>query len=511
MEMAENQQKSILERILNLFTEVRSGEGIKALLLTLNIFLILTAYYIIKPVREALILAGGTEQLSGAVLKSIAAAGQVVLLMLAIPLYSRIASQVSRRKLINVVTFFFAGCLTLFYILALSQVSLGIIFFLWVGIFNLMIPAQFWAFANDLYTPDSGKRIFVLIAFGAAAGAVLGGVIANVLIEIVGVYQLLLVAGFILLTSLILTNIIEYWDRHHKNGKVLEKDSLKVKEEPLKKDGAFRLVFQKKYLLMIAFLMMLLNWVNTNGEYILGQTVENVAKEKAQSATVQQQADEYAIEQLKLEQNKLKPSGNSGQDEQMIENNQQVLDETRLDFFRQKYLKEYVEEYIGNFYAGFFTIVNLVGLLLQLFIVSRVLKYFGIRIAILILPLISFIGYFTIAFVPVLLIIRWVKIAENATDYSLQNTVRQVLFLPTSREEKYKAKQAIDTFFWRAGDVLSTAVVLLGSTILMLKVKHFALINLVLVSAWFLLSYFIGKENVRLTSSRKTGEEASAS
>ncbi|MCK4895153.1 MAG: hypothetical protein KAT07_14355, partial [Calditrichia bacterium] len=162
MEMAENQQKSILERILNLFTEVRSGEGIKALLLTLNIFLILTAYYIIKPVREALILAGGTEQLSGAVLKSIAAAGQVVLLMLAIPLYSRIASQVSRRKLINVVTFFFAGCLTLFYILALSQVSLGIIFFLWVGIFNLMIPAQFWAFANDLYTPDSGKRIFVL-------------------------------------------------------------------------------------------------------------------------------------------------------------------------------------------------------------------------------------------------------------------------------------------------------------------------------------------------------------
>ncbi|MCK5453515.1 MAG: hypothetical protein KAJ16_04090, partial [Calditrichia bacterium] len=111
MEMAENQQKSILERILNLFTEVRSGEGIKALLLTLNIFLILTAYYIIKPVREALILAGGTEQLSGAVLKSIAAAGQVVLLMLAIPLYSRIASQVSRRKLINVVTFFFAGCL----------------------------------------------------------------------------------------------------------------------------------------------------------------------------------------------------------------------------------------------------------------------------------------------------------------------------------------------------------------------------------------------------------------
>ncbi len=524
MEMPANPHKSNLEKILNLFTEVRSGEGIKALLLVFNIFLILTAYYIIKPVREALILAGGTGELSGAVLKSITAAGQVFLLMLLIPLYSRIASQVSRRKLINVVTFFFAGCLALFYIIALPQINrvlieyfqlptyaLGIIFFLWVGIFNLMIPAQFWAFANDLYTPEAGKRIFVLIAFGAAAGAVLGGVIANLLIEIVGVYQLLLVAGVILLSSLVLTNLAESWDRSRKDGKSVSKEIQQVEEEPLSKEGAFRLVFQKKYLLMIAFLMMLLNWVNTNGEYILGQTVENVAKEEAQSAAVQQQAEDYAIEQLKLEQNQLNPSRNSAQDEQTFENKLQESKKARLEPYRQKYLKEYVEEYIGNFYAGFFTIVNLVGLLLQLFIVSRVLKYLGIRIAILILPLISFIGYVTIAFVPVLLIIRWVKIAENATDYSLQNTVRQVLFLPTSREEKYKAKQAIDTFFWRAGDVLSATVVILGSTLLLLKVKHFALLNLVLVSVWFLLSYFIGKENVKLTSSRKSGEEASAS
>ena len=89
MEIIKNERKSSLEKFLSLFTEVQSGEGIKALLLALNIFLILTAYYIIKPVREALILAGGTGQLSGAVLKSIAAAGQVFLLMLLIPLYSR--------------------------------------------------------------------------------------------------------------------------------------------------------------------------------------------------------------------------------------------------------------------------------------------------------------------------------------------------------------------------------------------------------------------------------------
>ena len=511
MQIIKNERKSSLEKFLSLFTEVQSGEGIKALLLTLNIFLILTAYYIIKPVREALILAGGTGQLSGAVSKSLAATGQVFLLMLLIPLYSRIASQVSRRKLINLVTFFFAGCLALFYMLALSQVSLGIIFFLWVGIFNLMIPAQFWAFANDLYTPEAGKRIFVLIAFGAAAGAVLGGVIANVLIDIVGVYQLLLVAGAILLFSLVLTNLAESWDRGRKDETSMTRETTLVEEQPLSKEGAFRLVFQKKYLLMIAFLMLLLNWVNTNGEYILGQTVENVAKKEVQTVTVKQQADQYAIEQLTLEQKKLNPSQNSDKNLPSPHNITQEPDEARLEFFRQKYLKEYVVEYIGNFYADFFTYVNVLGLLLQLFVVSRILKYFGIRIAILVLPFISLVGYLTIAFIPILSIIRWVKIAENATDYSLQNTVRQVLFLPTTREEKYKAKQAIDTFFWRAGDVLSTAVVTLGSAVLLLKVKHFALINLVLVTIWLLLSYFIGRENVRLTSSRNSGDEASAS
>ncbi|UCF62906.1 MAG: MFS transporter [bacterium] len=488
----ENHSKNRLEKYLSIFTEVKSGEGIKALFLVFNIFLILTAYYIIKPVREALILAGGTGQFSGAVLKSIAATGQVFLLIMAIPLYSWIASRVSRRKLINSVTIFFTACLVIFYILAMSHVPLGIVFFLWVGIFNLMIPAQFWAFANDLYTPEAGKRIFVLIAFGASSGAVLGGIIADLFIDIIGVYQLLLLAGLILLSSLVLTNIVETWDRSGKIGRNRTSEKTVSTEEPLSKEGAFRLVFQKKYLLMIALLMMLLNWVNTNGEYILGQTIENVAKESVQKPEVLQEADNYAREQVKQAQNKQNDQ-NAG-----IQAGKEKLHHE----YKQQYLQEYVEEYIGNFYAGFFTAVNILGLFLQLFIVSRILKYLGIRIAILVLPLISLFGYFTIAFIPILSIIRWVKIAENATDYSLQNTVRHALFLPTTREEKYKAKQAIDTFFWRAGDVLSTVIVTVGSTLLLFTVKHFAVINLILVCLWLLLAYLIGRENFRLTRSQ---------
>jgi len=445
--MATSRSKSPLDRFLNFFTEVRAGEGPSALLLCFNIFLILTAYYIIKPVREALILTGG-----GAELKSYMSAVQVILLLGMVPLYSRLASRFPRRSLINIVTVFFAGCLGLFYILARIQVPLGVIFFLWVGIFNLMVIAQFWSFANDLYTPEAGKRIFVIVAFGASAGAVFGGFITGRLIVPLGVYQLMLVSAVLLLISLLLTNGVESRQKAGR-GEVRREDH--SAEEPLKKGGAFKLVFQHRYLLMIAFLTLLTNWVNTTGEYILGRTVSEAAAEAIRSG------------------------GLGGLTE---------------------------GEFIGKFYADFFTVVNLVGLLVQLFLVSRILKYLGIRIALLLLPVIALGGYCIMVFFPVLAIVRLAKTAENATDYSLQNTVRQVLYLPTTREEKYKAKQAIDTFFWRAGDVLSAALVAVGTQWLAFHTKQFALFNILLVVVWIILAVIIGRENRKLVAARTAQE-----
>ena len=78
----------------------------------------------------------------------------------------------------------------------------------------------------------------------------------------------------------------------------------------------------------------------------------------------------------------------------------------------------------------------------------------------------------------------WVKNVENATDYSIMNTARQLLWLPTTREEKYKAKQAIDTFFVRGGDLLSAAVVFLGTAVMPLGVFGFAAVNVVLTLVW---------------------------
>ena len=196
--MTERSQPQGLEKFLNIFTEVRPGESRTALLLALNVFLILMAYYVLKPVREALILTEGSAEL-----KSYLSAGQVAVLALVVPLYGRLVAKYARMKLINVVTVFFAVCPVIFYVLAQFGVPLGVVFFVWIGIFSLMIIAQFWAFANDVYTKEEGERLFVIVGFGASLGAVAGARIADRLIEPLGVYQLMLLGAAILLGQLV--------------------------------------------------------------------------------------------------------------------------------------------------------------------------------------------------------------------------------------------------------------------------------------------------------------------
>jgi AAA family ATP:ADP antiporter len=127
-------------------------------------------------------------------------------------------------------------------------------------------------------------------------------------------------------------------------------------------------------------------------------------------------------------------------------------------------------------------------------------KYLGVRVCLLILPVIALGGYGLLLFFPVLSVVRWAKTAENATDYSLQNTVRNMLWLPTSRQEKYKAKQFVDTFCVRVGDMLSAAVVFMGTRWAAAELAHFAAFNLVLVAAWLAVAVLIGRQYRRLTA-----------
>ena len=170
--------KGLIERLLSPIADVRRGESLSALTMMLTMFLLLSGYYLLKTAREGFILSEG-----GAEVKSYSSAGQAVVLLLLVPAYSALASRVNRIQLIQWVTLFFASNLVLFLMALAAGARVGILFFLWVGIFNVMVIAQFWGFAADLYTEEQGKRLFPLIGVGASLGAWIGSMRAGVLVK----------------------------------------------------------------------------------------------------------------------------------------------------------------------------------------------------------------------------------------------------------------------------------------------------------------------------------------
>ena len=120
------------------------------------------------------------------------------------------------------------------------------------------------------------------------------------------------------------------------------------------------------------------------------------------------------------------------------------------------------------------------------------------------LPIIALGTYSLVAIGAGFTIIRVTKMAENATDYSVMNTVKQMLWLPTTREEKYKAKQAIDTFFVRTGDVFSALLVFAGTQWLALDVAGFGKANVLFVLLWLILALVLWKKYQAITAPRES-------
>jgi ATP:ADP antiporter, AAA family len=427
-------EKSWFEKFLSLFADVRAGEGIVVVILTLNLGLLLASYYLLKTVREALILTEG-----GAEVKTYSSAAQAILLLLFLPAYGSFASRVPRVKLITWVTLFFIANLVMFYVVGRAGVHEGIVFYVWVGIFNNFVIAQFWAFANDLFGEAQGKRLFPIVGVGGSSGAVLGAWIATQLLRVVSTYSLMVIASVGIGVCIVLTALANRWTVRHES----EEEAAKS-EAPLGKEGGFHLIFRDRYLLLIAVLAVLLNVVNTSGEFLL-------------SKLVVQESLHFV---------------GAGQDAAR-------------------------KVFVGEFYAHFFAWVNLLTLVLQTIFVSRIFRYIGVRGSLFILPTIALTGYSLILVYPALYVVRSLKILENSTDYSIQNTARQALFLPTSREAKYKAKATIDTFFVRIGDVLQACIVYVGTEKLKLSISGFAAISVTLTIAWLAVVAGIYREHKR--------------
>lgn len=456
---------SKLEKFLGIFTDVQAGEGVTALLMFANVFLLLCAYYFIKPLREGWIAVSDIGGLSKMEVKAYSSFGQSLLLIPVVWFFGRLSDRYRRSALITRTTVFCMLNMAVFWAIqpGLFIENLpysGIVFYLWVGMFGVFVVAQFWAFAADIYIEHRGNRMFPLIAVGATSGAACGSWITEMLVKsgLFGTHWLLLVAMIPLTISIALYRMVD--DRMHRQTG--EPSAPREPEPGLQEPGhsAISIIFASRFLLATAAITLILSWVNTNGENLLFRVVQEFLKGQA------------------LQESIVDPSS----------------------------LLAFTRDGTTAFYGDFYFWVNIMAMVLQAFVASRILKFGGFAAILLTMPVVALVSYTTMAFVPVLAIVKVMKIVDNATDYSINNTARNVLWLPVSAEMKYKGKPTIDSLFVRIGDGIAALTVLVGVQVLALSTRSFFVLNVALIFFWIALALVVIREHGRLSDFRKEGE-----
>lgn len=463
---------TITERVLRLFTDVKPGEGTTAVMLFANVFLILLAYYFIKPLREGWIAVSEIEGLSKMEVKAYSSFAQSVILLFVVGWYAKLADLWDRVTLFSRATLFCISNMVLFWFLQpnffFDKLPVtGIVYYVWVGMFGVFVVSQFWTFCADIYSDERGKRMLPFVAIGATSGAAAGSWIVDLFVGsgLIPTEGLLLAATLPLFASIFLVRAVER--RENDQGRAAETEVAPKKPESQAEpesgqekasiwSGA-KLVLVSKFLLLAAVVTIFTNWVNTNGENLLFRVVQEAL----------------------------------------------ILDARDQGITEGRALLEFTRDGTTAFYGNFYFWVNVIAMLLQAFVASRLLKYGGFAAILLILPVIALASYSVMALIPILIIVKMMKVAENATDYSLNNTSRHVLWLPVSSAMKFRGKPAIDTLYVRLGDGLAAITVLVGVQVLALATQQFFVVNVFLVLCWLVAGVLLVGEHRRASAASR--------
>ena len=432
--------RPLLEQMLRPFLRLEAGEGRCFLLFFAYAFLVLVSYYIVRTLREPLLLVSAS-----AAVKTYASAAAALALLLLVPLYAAAFRRTNRNQLVRWVTGFFIVTLAALFLARRNGVDIGFAYYVWAGIFGVTIVAQFWAHAADCFDVEAGRRLFPAIMMGATLGGIVGPSVYRAINDTLDASQLMLVAiGLLALTVPLVSST-----RSSVPSAVRSRGCEPSEPTTDSAFGGFALVARDRYLLLVALLIMLLNCVSTLGDFLLGDVVVRHAEEQVASD----------------------PSLDKGQ-------------------------------LIGAFYSSFYLAVNVLTVILQVFVVGRLFRWVGVSGALLLLPLVALLGYGLVAFVPIFALLRVVKICEYGGNYSILNTARQALFLPLSTKGKYEGKMATDTFFWRFGDLIPAVIVFVGLNWLHFTAQQFALVNMGLSLVWFAIAVQLARRSPQRPSSR---------
>jgi AAA family ATP:ADP antiporter len=386
-----------LKRIFSKIVDVKPNE-IHALLLAFVFnFVVLGGYYVIRPIRDEIGADRGVENLPWMY------TGTLIGMLIANALYAAIVTRMSRRRFIPIAYRFAIANLFLFFLLmrwmpaAQERTILAPIFFIWVSVFNLFATTMFWSFMADVFTPDQGKRLFGFIAVGGSIGGIVGGLVTSSLAG------KLSTGLFLLITAVMLELAAQCVRRFPSDFRPVGEaasfpetttSSPTVQpgaEQPIGGkfwEGATHIV-RSPYLLGLAGFLMIYTITNTWAYF--------------------QQAD---LTQHQLQDRAARTS----------------------------------------FLANIDIAVNTITVLIQIFLTGRLMKWFGVGITLVLMPLLSAVGFAAIGFAPVLTVLATFQILRRAAGFALLRPAREVLFTVLRREDKYKAKSLIDTFGYRFGD-----------------------------------------------------------
>lgn len=395
-------------------------------------FALLCGYYIIRPMRDEMGIAGGVEHLQWMF------SGTFLVMLAVVPFFGWLTRSYAPRRFLPVVYYFFIANLVLFYLLFRSDIAhvyVARAFFIWVSVFNLFIVSVFWSFMADIYSNAQAKRLFGIIAAGGTTGALVGPALTVVLVQVLGPDTLLLLSALFLGWAVLCIQRLTAWRKNfaspEKNKKHGEKRQPSEMDQPLGGGvlAGIQLVMKSPYLMGICLMMMLLTTLATflyfQQAYIVEETFDDPAKRTA-------------------------------------------------------------------LFAGIDLAVNALTLSCQLLLTGRIVKYLGVGWTLTVLPLLLTVGFLVLGVFPVLAVVVVVQVLRRAGNYAIMRPGREMLYVVLGKEEKYKAKNVIDTVVYRGGDAVS-AWVYAGLLAIGMSGAAIALAAVPLAVIWALISYQLGR------------------
>lgn len=369
-----------------------------------------------------------------------------IVMLLIVPVFGWITSRYTREKFLPYVYIFFLANILSFFVLfktGVSQVYVARAFYVWVSVYNLFVISVFWSFMSEIFSSDQARRLFAFIAAGGTAGGIVGPALTSSLVTTLGQENLLLISASLL--GVALFSIYRLHDWHVKNNSNVQPVPVNPLPEQPRDRGILsgvKLVATSPYLLGICLMMLLYSTLQTF-LYFQQLTIVNVSFSDPGHRT-----EIFGLIEL-------------------------------------------------------FT--NGLTLFIQFTITRKIIKLFGMATSLALIPFLLCFGFIALWLVPVLGVIMAVQVIRRAGNYAITRPLREMLYVVLSKEEKYKAKNFIDTAIYRGGDMASSWVYSGLSTGLGFSLPAIALIAVPVSGLWAYVAFKLGRTQERLAAEAANG------